>query len=1092
MARISEETVGRVHDAARIAEVVGETVQLRRYGAGLMGCCPFHSERTPSFYVNPARNRYICFGCGEKGSPADFIMKTQNVGYPEAVERLARRYNIEVVYDSEQTEEQRQAAHRREVLLAALNATQEFFVAQLAGDTPEASAARQYAYNRWGEQFCREFGLGLAPQKSSVYLDYVRRQCIPEDALKELGLIATGERGDYAFFYNRLTIPIRDRLGRVIAFTARYMGDDYRQRGTGKYINSTTSLLFKKDATLFGIDVARRSIRKAGESVVVVEGAPDVMRLQSVGVPQAVAPLGTALCEKHLEQIADICKEVCFIPDSDPPKGKAEGAGVQAVMRSGTLALKAGLSVSVREIPRTTEEDEQGTKHDPDSYIRSRDDFDALEAVPFVVWLARKRFAAVEEQQKMDVLREVAALLAGMDDKIKVDYYVTEELSRLFGKVAHWRSAIKEAQRLAATPRESTDKPDEREQGLRHKFGIIVRNNMYYSPDKDGDLSRWSNFVLRPVFHVKNTGNARRVFRIINEYGQEEAVELRQAELNALPKFQTKIGSLGNYVWKAKQEQLNTLFEYLYAITDTADEVECMGWNARERYYAFANGLFINDKWMPANDIGIVKANGKCYYLPALSKMYAHDEGAFDFERMFEHRPGNGATLRDFVQMVVDVFGDGGKVGFAYVLAAMFRDYIKGQLGYFPILNLFGRKGTGKTALAVALSSFFYTIKNDPPKLATATVPSMAYMLSHAQNAVIVLDEYKNDLDLRRLELIKGAWGGVATTKMNMEDDMRIKSVPVHSGVIVCGQDLPTRDVAIYSRCIHVAYSRVEFTQGEKDRFDMLRDAKNRGNTHLTMQILRHRDSFTENYRAMFTSCRNELLDHLAAEQVEDRIFNNWVVPLAAFRTLEAYIDVPFNYMELFDICLRGIRSQNSQVRKNSEIAEFWKLLDAQHMQGLVHEKAHFVIKYQTRFRGLGKAEAMEFGASHPVIYLNFPAVTGLFNQRPGISGATFKIDTASLDSYLRNSPQYLGLKQQRFNVLQANGTPDFILENNEKRLRSVRPKAMCFDYAMLKDAFDLNLETLLTRENDYEPDEDDAPPQLEQQPEFEQSELPF
>lgn len=264
---ISEQTKQRIIDAADVQDVLSDFLDLKKKGTRYECCCPFHSERTPSFSVNPRTNRWHCFGCGADGDSIEFLMRHQNMSFPEALEWLAKRYHIEVRYDrKEQSEQELEESRRRESAFAALDAVQRFYVEQFNTDNPEAEAARRYAYDRWGEDFCKESGIGYAP-KGNLLIGYAKQKGLSMQLLIDLGVIRKGEDGnEYVLLRERVTIPIRNRWRRVVAFTARYIGADHDKP---KYMNSPESFLYSKKQTLFGIDVAARAAKQSNCFIVV-------------------------------------------------------------------------------------------------------------------------------------------------------------------------------------------------------------------------------------------------------------------------------------------------------------------------------------------------------------------------------------------------------------------------------------------------------------------------------------------------------------------------------------------------------------------------------------------------------------------------------------------------------------------------------------------------------------------------------------------------------------------------------------------------------------------------------------------------------
>lgn len=1066
---IDEYCKERIIDAADVVDVLSDFIpDLKKKGSLYWACCPFHSERTPSFAVNPVRNRYRCYSCGRGGDAVQFLMEHEGMSFTEALQYIARKYNIEVKYvrDRERTQEDIDRARKKESALIALDTVQRFFVAQLNADNPEAAKAREYAYGRWGKEYCNEVGIGYAPVSSQPLLDEIKRSCLSLELLKELGVVASGDKGDYAFMRERVTIPIRGDWNKIIAWTGRYIGS---RDDVGKYMNPTNSFVFNKSECWFGLDVAKRHARNTGQFIV-VEGAPDVMRLQIVGLNEAIAPLGTALTEKHLDKLHRICRTLRFIPDSDPPKGALWGAGVTAVMKNGAIAIRKGFDVYVREIPRTKADDENGVKNDPDSFIVSREAYSALKDKHFLVWLGEKRFSkAAGADANVETLREIAALLIHVEDEMIREMCV-ESLTKMFGKKKQWNDAMKNAARHL---RDITDEEDsnrnftERERALLRKFGIIIKNNMYYAPGKSEGLERWSNFIIIPHFHVKGS-KARRKFDILNEYGQRETLELEQKVFSSVQSFSVECEGKGNFVWLAKQDKLNTLKEYLYAITPTLNGISVLGWQTSGDFYAFADGLHDGQKFFPVDHTGMVMFGTERFYLPAFSDEYADDPEAFDYEKQRQYLAGNPDSLYQYVERLVNVFGDGAKIGFAWVLACIFRDFIYKWKDWFPVLNLFGIPGTGKTALAVALNSFFYVLKQDPVKLSNLTVPALNYLLTHMSNSMVVLDEYTNLLNDRIVDALKGLWGGTTNTKMNMNDDNGgISQGKVYCGVAICGQHLPAKDPAMLMRCIHLTYWRTSFSEEENVAFTDLKEHAKMGNAHHAMKIMGLRKVFIENFKETYALTRKEVKQRLTGEAVDDRILDNWVCILTSFRVLETHISVPYTYKDLFEVCVKGLRAQSAEFKKSSETADLWKLLNALHQTGKILDGTHYKIKAEKSFRSEKSEDTVTFGAPRKLLFLNWTVVQEVLRQRSGLN--QMKMDASSLDDYLKNLPYFLGIKQRWFTNLNALGQPIVEYNGTESKHKSSRARAFVFDYEQLQAATDIDLESRVASDGDDE-----------------------
>ena len=1066
---ISESVIQKVRNLA-IEEVLQPYVKLSRKGSTLMGLCPFHTERTGSFSVSPHKNLFHCFSCNRGGDAITFIMEKENLSFMKAVEFIAKQHNIPVEYiQEERNEEQIAEAKHKEALLTALDSVQGYFVENLRHkDNGECSKAREYAYGRWSEEFCSMVGIGYAPKDSQAFIKYYQRKALNEELLYELGMLRQNEDGNiYAMFRQRIMIPIRNKWGRIIAYTARYIGDN---KNAPKYINSATCPIYSKGENLFGID--RVSRLRNVDYIIIVEGAPDVLRMQSIGYDNTVAALGTSWTDSQFEQLKKYTTSLCFIPDSDIAEGKVYGPGFEAVMANGAAAIRKGFHTTVRElpflkVPATDKElasevsEVKYTKNDADSFIRFSEDYTSLMEKHFIIWLAQKRFlvaSSLVEERKC--VAEIADLLRYIKDQLVFDQCI-DQLAKLHGKVKLWRDAVVQARGEA---RKKNDLPSsmndlQREAELLRQFGLFVRENCYYAiGEEDEDSMRISNFIMEPLFHIEDESNGTRIFRMRNIYNVCRVIELKESELCSLSNFQQKAGSLGNYVWLAKIDKLNRVKEYLYSKTDTAERIRKLGWNGTEGFFAFGNGILVEGTFRNVDDLGIVRGvNGKAFYIPATSKIYLHNQEIFQFERLMVHENRNGVKLYDYVSRLMDVFGENASIAFCYLLSTLFRDIIFRRTRHFPILNLFGEKGTGKTTLATSLQSFFLH-GIDPPNLGVTSVPAMNDRVSQAVNTLVVLDEYKNDLDIRKIAYLKGLWGGGGQTKKNTNTDGMAAQTIVTTGVALCGQDKPTQDMALYTRVIFLAFSKTSFNQMEKRHYEDLVALCNLGLTHLTVEILTHRELFEKNFSEIYSSTKRELAAKLENETIHDRIFGNWVIPLAAFRTLETVIDVPFGYTELFETAVKGIRNQNELAQESSEVADFWNMLQGFQTSGRCIDKAHYHIRYLKAFRPLSAKEDIEFMEARPVLYLNMAAVASLFNSRNMNATA----NRSNWSTIMHSS--YLGLKQDRFTILLPSGLPDYTIEVvNGEQVRKVkvnRPKALCFDYLQLKDAFGLELET--------------------------------
>ena len=336
MARLKDTTVEAVKQRADLVAVVEERTSLRKQGARLVGRCPFHEERTPSFSVDGSRGLYYCFGCGKGGDTIQFVRETQGLDFSDAVVWLADRFGITPEYeDLSPAEDARRV--RRKRLLALLDDAAAFYERYL-WDSPAGSFARDYLAGRGlGEVVCREFRLGLAIGGNTLARKASEKGYTPEE-LRAAGLMRQGG-GDY--FNRRLVFPLSDARGAVIGFQARRLHDDDPLQA--KYVNTPESELFTKGAVVYGLDKARGVIAR-DDRACIVEGNTDVLALRQAGLEPVVACMGTALTEQQLRELGRLTKRLWLAFDGD-------AAGQAATLRGMELAVAQGFDVKVVALP---------------------------------------------------------------------------------------------------------------------------------------------------------------------------------------------------------------------------------------------------------------------------------------------------------------------------------------------------------------------------------------------------------------------------------------------------------------------------------------------------------------------------------------------------------------------------------------------------------------------------------------------------------------------------------------------------------------------------------------------------------------------
>lgn len=1036
------ETILEDCDIVKVAEKYGMSV--KKSGVHYRAICPWHEDHTPSLTFYSESNQCHCFTCGAHANAIQLVQKLEGLDFLPAVESLGKQFGIEIGYN-EVSDEQEQAFKKKESLLANMAIVEEFYHREFL----KSEKAQEYAYGRWGKEFCDLMKIGYAPA-SQCSLSGLG---INDKILQELGLVNANHDD---IFNDRLTISIRDRFSRVRGFTCRNFDGS-----NPKYLNNADSDIFHKSEVLFGIDTANKEISRSKKAYL-VEGAPDCYRLQSIGVTNSVACLGSAWNDNHFLQLEKIATNVCFIPDCDIIKpGQKFPHGIHVVMDAGRIAIEKGLSVYVKEIPS-----EAGEKQDADSYFTSKEVFDGIPEEDFVLWNARKLFdSAATVDDKTLALNTVANILSDLNDSTKVDFYIGQLKKFTDGKSKIWTDALRSRKEGKRDKKHQTVTMENTSNS--QDFGFIIQDRRYLKEEK-GDKITLSNFILTPMFHVLDSALSRRIFIIENIHGSKNIIELRSEELVSNDKFEAKVGEIGNYVWWGGKEDLKKIKGYLFANTDTALLIKQLGWQP-QGFFAYGNGVFDGDIWHEANDYGIVKLEDKGnYYLPGHSMIYRNDRKMFHFEHNFIHREGSSVTLKKVTDQMFKVFGNNGRVAFLFLLASLYHDIVAytPSPGWFPILDLFGPMGTGKTALAELISVFF--TKKKTINIDNATIAAMSDEVAAAANAVVVFNEYKNSIDDSKIEFLKGAWDLVGRTRMSLNKDGQKEMTAVDSGIIITGQEMPTKDNALFSRTIFLTFANSQFTPEQSEEFKKLAMMREKGLTHLTMGLLKYRDKMSKEYIKAFYEVSIDLKTGMSNSPNVERIINNWAVPLAVYKVLQEDLDVSINYDDILKFIRESMKRQTVSCKTSDELASFFTTLQFLHSEGDLKKEGHFDIKY-TRYVKSNDGKETSFDDIHPVLYLRKAGIIEIYQKACKGIGSNY-IPKESLEFYMKNTGYYLGYKKWRFVEYGKDGYPVFDRTkpdgNGGFRVKEYSTWAYAFDYAKLQQMYDLDFERKLDEDN--------------------------
>ena len=586
---ISRSTIDKVFEAARVEEVIGDFVQLKKSGSNFKGLSPFTDERTPSFMVSPVKQIWKDFSSGKGGNVVAFLMEHEHFTYPEAIRYLAKKYQIEVE-ETEQTSEEKEKASERESMMLVTEFASEFYQNCLWNtETGKAIGLSYFKERGFSDDTIRHFGLGYNPDKWDAFTTEALEQGYQLEFLEKTGLTIVkkpSKEGQpekhFDRFKGRVLFPIHSMSGRVLGFGGRTLSADKKQ---AKYLNSPESDIYHKSKVLYGIYYAKQAIARE-DVCYLVEGYTDVIQLYQNGIENVVASSGTALTPEQIRLIRRLTQNIVVLFDGD-------AAGLRASLRGVDLILEEGMNVRVCSFPEGEDPDSFARKHSQDAieaYLKEN----ARDFIQFKTALLTEE-AANDPIRKAETVRDIVSSIAKIPDRIKREIYVQECASLmgisegvLFNTLAQMgRKAQQEASRKPApqpmevvrqtSPPERVQITDVHERELLKvllQFGTLKTEfrEFYQEPDESGELVMTEQSVERKV--------AEKIYLDL----QEDEIEFTDPTFQAI--YKELVGELLNNEEFEMTKWLNGLSEdragVVAELDMTENKYELDNWERRD------------------------------------------------------------------------------------------------------------------------------------------------------------------------------------------------------------------------------------------------------------------------------------------------------------------------------------------------------------------------------------------------------------------------------------------------------------------------------------------------------------------------------
>ena len=418
---IPRETIDKVFATAKIEEVVGDYVKLKRRGANYIGLCPFHTEKTGSFTVSPSKSLYKCFGCGKAGNAIGFIMEIEQCGFAEAIKQVAKKYHIEV-QEKELTAEEQQRQDDRESMFVVNEFANKWFQEQL-WETDEGKAIGLSYFRQRGlrDDIIKKFQLGYSPEKGNPLAAALKKKGFVEkyiinDVDSKLGTGLCGKAEDehvYDRFRDRVMFPIHTVSGKPVAFAGRILK---KKDNVGKYVNSPDSIIYSKTNELYGIYLAKSAIVRENLCYI-VEGQMDVISMHQAGIENVVANGGTALTKPQIKLIQRFTNNIIELYDGD-------AAGIHAALRGIDMFLEAGFNVKIVLLPEGEDPDSFANSHNADEFIQYIKDHQ-VDFIRFKAQLLQKE-ASNDPQKRADLIKDIVESISHIPDSITRQVYIKD------------------------------------------------------------------------------------------------------------------------------------------------------------------------------------------------------------------------------------------------------------------------------------------------------------------------------------------------------------------------------------------------------------------------------------------------------------------------------------------------------------------------------------------------------------------------------------------------------------------------------------------------------------------------------------------
>ena len=819
-----------------------------------------------------------------------------------------------------------------------------------------------------------------------------------------------------------------------------------------KYINSPASALFKKGNILFGLAEARSTIHKT-QTAHLVEGYTDVMRLHEVGVHSAVARMGTALTDEQIALLKRAgAQNIVILPDND-------STGIAAALKDSLALLKKGFAVSIALLgnkgddpdslfaPKTQKESrklEVGSNNNAEQLIRAAQQ----DALLFYVKHQVESTAPNGASTKLEVgsentsnlklstsnlskapdlftLRQIYATVGEVlnaQDAPTQQYYVNL-LGATFKPRKQWQDLLKNTaqqkpQSFTIGGRELTppDATDGSEVALQlREYGVARHNGVMWRLSANGAVTLLSNFIARGLFFIATEGTTHRLIEIENVAGERQYIELAGDAKSFKTESDARLffGKFGNYEFFGDKTDTIGLWRLILNECTPCKGIAQMGWQ-EDGFWVWSNGVYVpHEGYREFSEYGTIKIGNRTYYSSSANRINEYALENRNRRKFTAHF--SDTKFSHWQRQFLRVFGENGRVGILFMLTSLFRDIVQETAGMVPLLNAFGKCGTGKSVMLRSLSKLFFrspVLMN----LANSTLPSLDNAVHEYKNVLIAFDEYSVGITRDKVEFIKSMFdgGGRVKTVASSIEGMRYNSQSeICAAVCVAGQQIPDADAALLTRIISLEFTKSQYSDAEQDELETLLTMEQKGLAGIVHECLEFRKFVEDNFADVYTGVRRWVRKMLteAGVRPEERIISTWSILLSMYELLDPDLHFDFSREEIISFATSTIATQSEDLQSGNELSTFWTVFSSLVQRGELVRGNDFKIVNAplTLETETGKTLNLPFESS--LLYLNMTTVYPLYvREMRQLGGHLFSRTT--IQKYLKSSDAFISSKK--------------------------------------------------------------------------------